>query len=160
MAVGVVQAEPVRKAATPARAASAAQPAASEPQEVGKVYRSEPAPVAAPVAVAAAAKPVAAVAGKPAPPPAAAKPQAASSAAKAAGKYLVNVGLFAQETNAANALAKLTEAGLPGYSDAIRSPTKGELTRVRAGPFASQADAEAAAVKVRALGLDALVAGP
>jgi DedD protein len=90
-------------------------------------------------------------------PPAATKPQAASSAAKAQSKHLVNVGLFAQEANADHAMAKLKEAGLPAYTEEIRSPTKGKLTRVRVGPFTSDADAEAAAVKIRALGLDALL---
>lgn len=160
VAVGVVQAEPVRKASAPARAVSAPQPAASSPQETGKVYRSEPTPAAAPAVAPVAAKPTAPVAGKPATPPAAAKPRAPASTAKADGKFLVNVGLFAQEANASNAMAKLKEASLPAYTEEIRSPTKGKLTRVRVGPFANQSEADAAAAKIRALGLDALVAHP
>lgn len=156
----MVQLEPPRKVPAPARLASPAQPAVSSPQEVGKVYRSEPAPAPTPVVPPVAAKPSVAVAGKPASPPAAAKPPAASSAAKADGKHLVNVGLFAQEANASNAMAKLKEANLPAYTEEIRSPTKGKLTRVRVGPFTSQADAEAAAVKIRALGLDAMLLRP
>lgn len=156
VAIGVVQAEPPRKVPAPARPAVPAQPAVSSPQEAGKVYRSEPPAVMAPVA----AKPLVAVAGKSATPPAAAKPQAAGSAAKADSKHLVNVGLFAQEANANNAVAKLKEASLPVYTEEIRSPTKGKLIRVRVGPFSTQADAEAAVVKIRALGLDALLVRP
>lgn len=158
VAIGVVQVEPPRKVPTPTRPASAGVPAASGPQEVGRVYRSEPAPLPALAPVA--AKPAAVVAGKPAAPPAAAKPQPASSAAKSESKHLVNVGLFAQEANANNTLAKLKEAGLPAYTEEIRSPAKGKLTRVRVGPFSSDADAEAAAVKIRTLGLDALLVRP
>ena len=160
VAIGVVQVEPPRKVPTPTRPAPAAVPAASIPQEVGKVYRSQPAPAAVPAISPIFAKPLAAIAGKPATPPAAAKPQPASSAAKSESKHLVNVGLFAQEANANNALAKLKEAGLPAYPEEIRSPAKGKLTRVRVGPFTSDADAEAAAVKIRALGLDALLVRP
>jgi DedD protein len=87
---------------------------------------------------------------------AAAKPKTASSTPKATGNFLINVGLFAQESNATNALAKLKEAGLNAYNEEIRG-AKGKLTRVRVGPFTAQADADSAATKIRALGLDALV---
>ncbi|MBC7916620.1 MAG: SPOR domain-containing protein [Rhodoferax sp.] len=157
VAIGVVQVEPPRKVATPARPASATQPTASSPQEVGKVYRSEPAAALTTVTPATPVTPATSLAAKPV---AAAKPQAASSAPKVESKHLVNVGLFALEANANNAMAKLKEASLPAYAEEIRSPTKGKLTRVRVGPFASQADAEAAVLKIRALGLDALLARP
>jgi hypothetical protein len=155
---GRVQTDAPRKAPEPpARAAS--QPASS-PQEVGKVYRSEPAPVAVkPAAPASTVKPVPAPAGKPSIAVAAAKPKAASSAPKATGSFLINVGLFAQESNATNAVAKLKEAGLNGYSEEIRGP-KGKFARVRVGPFSNQTDADAAAVKIKSLGLDALVMAP
>lgn len=169
VAIGVVQPETPRKApatataSAPARAASAAEPASSSPQDVGKVYRSETVPASSPVSLPAApvaARPASAVAGKPMPAPAAAKPRATGSSAKVEGAYLVNVGLFAQEANATNAVSKLKEANLPVYTEEVRSPTKGKLTRVRVGPFANRADADTAAAKVKALGLDALVARP
>ncbi len=81
--------------------------------------------------------------------------------AKASGepdqKFWVNVGLFADENNARNAAAKLEDAGIaPAVS--VMETTKGKRTRVRAGPFASLAEAERAADKIQFIGLDAVVA--
>ena len=96
--------------------------------------------------------------------------QAAASAAKvpkataAAGDtaseaFVLNVGLFADENNARNAYTKLKDAGLPAQSQALQFP-KGLRTRVRVGPFATQAEAERAAEQVRALKLDAVLGKP
>jgi len=73
--------------------------------------------------------------------------------------YGVSVGLFAVPENAERAQAKLVEAGLPVSSDPIES-ARGLLTRVRVGPFESRDQAQAAAERVRALGLDARVYAP
>lgn len=69
---------------------------------------------------------------------------------------LINVGLFAQESNARNAHAKLLEAGLPATKQTFNT-SKGPRTRVRAGPFATRPEAEAAALKIRALSMDAII---
>jgi cell division septation protein DedD len=74
----------------------------------------------------------------------------------AAGSFGINVGLFADDNNARNALVLLSDAGLPAYTQVLRGK-KGKLTRVRVGPFDAAAQAERAAEKIRALGLDALV---
>lgn len=71
----------------------------------------------------------------------------------------VNVGMFAKEANAERAKALLVEAGLPVLDDPIES-ARGPLTRVRVGPFERRDEAEAAAAKVRALGLEARVYAP
>lgn len=71
-----------------------------------------------------------------------------------AGRYGVNVGLFAKETNAKNAQAKLEAAKLPTRVDTLQMQ-RGPRTRIRVGPFTTEAQAEEAAVKIRALGLDA-----
>lgn len=71
----------------------------------------------------------------------------------------VNVGMFAKEANAERAKARLVEAGLPVLDDPIES-ARGPLTRVRVGPFERREEAEAAAAKVRALGLEARVYAP
>jgi cell division septation protein DedD len=107
---------------------------------------------------------------RPAPVPAVAKPQPLeepkaqarapvakpSKVAPSNGRYLINVGLFAQDDNARRAHARLEEAGLPAMSDTLQT-RNGERTRVRVGPFATQAQADAAAEQVRALQLDAIV---
>lgn len=73
-----------------------------------------------------------------------------------AQRYVVNVGLFAQENNARNALTQLTDADLPASTQSVKTG-QGTRTRVRVGPFDTQAEADRAADKVRAMGLDAQV---
>lgn len=70
--------------------------------------------------------------------------------------FYINVGLFAVPGNGRNAYQKLDAAGLPVFLDGIQSK-KGPLTRVRVGPFTTRAQADAAAKKIRALQLAAIV---
>ncbi len=70
--------------------------------------------------------------------------------------FLVNVGLFADPNNARNAAAKLEDAGIAVLLNEMDT-AKGKRTRVRAGPFATQAEAERAADKIQFIGLDAVV---
>ncbi len=70
-------------------------------------------------------------------------------------RYGVNVGLFANPENAQSAQSKLDGAGLPVLRDTLNMP-RGPRFRVRVGPFAAQAEADAAVTRIRALGLDAL----
>ena len=84
---------------------------------------------------------------------------ATASSPSASGKYLINVGLFADPNNARNAYAKLQDAGLSANLHELKS-AKGPLTRVRVGPFDSEAEAERAAEKIRALRLEAAVVKP
>jgi DedD protein len=86
----------------------------------------------------------------------AAKKEAANTAAAETGKFLINVGLFADANNARNAYVKLQDAGLPALSQEVTS-SKGPRTRVRVGPFESQPEADRAAEHIRALKLDAAV---
>ncbi len=95
------------------------------------------------------------------------KPKAAASApaqktsAAATGKaaanksFFVNVGLFGVPENAAKAHAKLLEAGLPSVMKELKAKTR--QIRVRVGPYSSQAQADAAVEKIRALQLEASV---
>lgn len=83
-------------------------------------------------------------------------PRTETGSASETGKFLINVGLFADENNARNALVKLQDAGLPALSQEIKS-SKGKRTRVRVGPFESQPEADRAAERIRALQLDAVV---
>ena len=88
-----------------------------------------------------------------------AKPSASTPKEATSRPFFINVGLFAIPENAARANAKLLEAQLPSVVKELKS-TKGRQIRVRVGPFASQAAADAAAEKIKALQLDAAVIQP
>jgi cell division septation protein DedD len=64
-----------------------------------------------------------------------------------AAEFTVQVGVF---NNPNSAIAKLSAAGVPYYTEA-----KGSLTRVLAGPFASREAAEKALKQLKGMGLDA-----
>lgn len=66
------------------------------------------------------------------------------------------MGLFADVNNARNARAKISDAGLTAFTQTLRTP-QGPRTRVRCGPYATQAEADRAADTIRALRLDAIV---
>jgi DedD protein len=77
---------------------------------------------------------------------------AAKTAPKTAPKppleeYVVQVGAF---SNPEAVLAKLAAAKLPYYTETL----KGNLTRVRAGPFPSKEAAEKAHARLKSLGLE------
>lgn len=94
--------------------------------------------------------------------PAVAPPAPVVKAAEAAmpeGSYLINVGLFAQEDNARRTFDRLRAAGLPAITQELQRGDN-TLTRVRVGPFASRGQADAAAEKIRAMQLDAVVTRP
>jgi cell division septation protein DedD len=70
--------------------------------------------------------------------------------------FYVNAGLYAVPGNASKAFSKLESAGLPVFTEVITTKD-GQRTRVRVGPYATRAKADAAAKKIRALKLDAIV---
>jgi len=75
------------------------------------------------------------------------KPAAkAESATPAANEYVVQIGAFLHPDSV---LAKLVGAKVPYYTE----PAQGNLTRVRAGPFASREAADQAVAKLKELGL-------
>ena len=71
--------------------------------------------------------------------------------------YYINVGLFAEEANARKAQARLLNEGLPAFRQETLAGKKRRL-RVRVGPFSDRTDADAAAITIRTMGLEALVA--
>ncbi len=76
---------------------------------------------------------------------------AALPASTAAGNYAVSFGAYASVADADAVIARLKQAGLPGYSEAATINGR-PAWRVRVGPYADQATAEAVrleAVKVR-----------
>ena len=156
---------------TPVPAAASEQAPAPAPAAQPQPAASTP-PAAAPLAQAAdkvappkRPSPPQARARASAPDTPAAPPDTAASASTAqplpavgtAPGYYINVGLFAEEANARKAQARLLNEGLPAFRQETRVGKKRRL-RVRVGPYSDRADADAAAITIRAMGLDALVA--
>jgi cell division septation protein DedD len=127
---------PVPKSAAP-DSAPETEPEAPKPAVV--VPQAEPLPPLAPPA--------------PLVPPAASIPTAPTTLAQG---FYINVGLFAVPSNGSNAFKKIEDSGLPVFSDTVETK-KGQLTRVRVGPFATRALADASARTIRTLKLDAIV---
>lgn len=84
---------------------------------------------------------------------------AGSAVAKPAdenGRFVVQVGAFADADKAREVRQKLEKAGLKTYTSVAKT-ADGERTRVRVGPFANRAEADRAAAKVKGLSLSAAV---
>ncbi|MBD9581601.1 SPOR domain-containing protein [Delftia sp. DLF01] len=153
---GTVEPMPV-VAAAGAAGAVAATAAAAIPVKAALVPTKAPAPTPAPTPakpskVAAETKPA-----KPAEPVAKAPaPTKAASAALEPGNYYINIGVFSEAGNAGRVVERLEKAKLPTLSQTLHS-NKGEIVRVRSGPFAKQRSADQAAAKIRAMGMEATV---
>jgi DedD protein len=82
----------------------------------------------------------------------------AASAAPAAaeGRMVVQVGAFADATKAREARLKLEKAGLKTYTQ-VAETKDGKRIRVRVGPFATRAEADKAASKIKSLDLPASI---
>lgn len=80
----------------------------------------------------------------------------AAAPAEAAGRFVVQVGAFADAAKAQETRQKLERAGLKTYTHVAKTP-QGDRTRVRVGPFSSRADADKAAARIKALALPAAV---
>ena len=75
-----------------------------------------------------------------------AKVAAKRESAATTGQYVIAIGAFAQPDSV---IAKIAGAKLPYYTE----PAQGNLTRVRAGPFANRDAADQAFAKLKELGL-------
>lgn len=107
---------------------------------------------------------------KPAPPPAAKpavpapaatvappeKPAAAASAPAESGRYVIQAGAYSEAGKLREARAKIEKLGLKTYTQVVESD-KGSRTRVRVGPYATRAEAEAVAAQVKRSGLPAAI---
>ena len=71
-------------------------------------------------------------------------------------RYVVQVGAFAEREKARMAQQKLERAGLKNYTN-VAETKNGTRIRVRAGPFASKAEADRAAEKIKGLDLPAAI---
>jgi DedD protein len=140
---------PVVAAPTPSVAPSAAPaPVAAKPAE---------APAPAPVKTSEAtspAKPV--VTAAPVPKPAVESPKPAAPSAQAAGRFVVQIGAFAEASAVRDVRNKAEKAGLATFTQTV-STADGQRTRVRVGPFASREEAEKAAAQAKAAGLGGAV---
>ncbi|OUM01010.1 SPOR domain-containing protein [Variovorax sp. JS1663] len=88
---------------------------------------------------------------------AAAKPTTSTpAAADENGRFVVQVGAFADADKAREVRQKLEKAGLKTYTHVAKT-SDGERTRVRVGPFGTRAEADKAAGKVKGLSLSAAV---
>ena len=136
-------------APAPALAASETVPTASAS---GPVTEATPAPV----------KPAPVAKAESKPEPKAAKPEAKAEPKKtetrpaAETRYVVQVGSFADENRARDARSKIERAGFKNYTQAVETKD-GKRIRVRAGPFASKAEAERVAEKLKKLDLPGTV---
>lgn len=77
-------------------------------------------------------------------------------AAAAAGRFVVQVGAFADVAKAREARLKLEKAGLKTYTQVVQAKD-GRRVRVRVGPFESKAAADKAAQKIKKLDLPAAI---
>jgi DedD protein len=80
-----------------------------------------------------------------------AKPAAANGE-----RYIVQVGAFADVTKAREVRLKVERAGLKTYTHVIET-SEGKRIRVRVGPFATKAEADKAAEKIKKLDLPAAI---
>lgn len=140
-------------------------PAAAAPEKKGEA----PAPIAEPLPAKAEPKAEPSQV-KPEAPPAKAEPAAAQKAVKAPSppsditereraqaalddqNWVVTLDAFSNAANVKQLQTRLSAAGVKSYTEPVKT-SKGELTRVRAGPFASREAAEKARAKLDAMGL-------
>lgn len=155
--LGPSTAAPARHSAAPAPDASRAE---APPPRPAAPETATPNAAAQAAATSAETMPPASTAVSSAPATDATAPPLADNTATTVGTapgYYINVGVFADEANARKAQARLLNEGLPAFRQEFFAAQRRRV-RVRVGPFERRDDAEAAAVSVRALGLEAVVA--
>ncbi|RZJ14879.1 MAG: SPOR domain-containing protein [Acidovorax sp.] len=153
---GLTEGEELVHGSRPAAPKPAAPPAAAPKPEVKPEPKPEPKPVPAPEH-------------KPTPKPDdAARARAllegrttadagAAAAAKAEdGRFIVQVGAFADADKAREARTKVERAGMKTYTQVVDTKD-GKRTRVRVGPYSDRGEADKAAARIRALDLSASV---
>ena len=77
-------------------------------------------------------------------------------AASGGGRFIVQIGAFADATKAREVRLKVERAGLKTYTHVIETG-EGKRIRVRVGPYPTRADADKAAGRIRALDLPAAI---
>lgn len=140
---------PVDAAAQNPTGPTTVQPDADTITPVDTATTPKPAPSAAPAAAAVApapstaAKPVAATKPVPEPP----KPMPGEAAD---GRFLVHLGVYTAAKNVEDLVAALKKGGFPAFAEATEYAGK-PAQRVRVGPYADRAAAEAARLRIKQL---------
>ena len=88
--------------------------------------------------------------------PAPSPTSAAANGGELSERFIVQVGAFAEVVKAREARLKVEGAGLKTYTQ-VAETTGGKRIRVRVGPFATRAEADRAASKIKTLGLAAAI---
>jgi DedD protein len=78
----------------------------------------------------------------------------AAGAAAGGERFIVQFGSFADESKAREVRQKVERAGLKTYAQ-VAETSEGKRHRARVGPFATRAEAEKAAAKIKSLDLPA-----
>lgn len=146
------------KPAEPGRAAEPAKAAQSvKAAEPGKTGEAEKTAAKAPPADRSSA-PAAASSPEPSPPaPAGDEAARARAILDDAGQFIVQLGVFADPANVTKVRARVKAEGYNSFVEILDGGGKPK-TRVRAGPFASRADAERARERLQRAGLPGIVA--
>jgi DedD protein len=129
--------------------------AAPQPEPKPETRAPEPKPDVKPAPKPAEPKPDTRAEAKPEPKPAT-KPEADKPTAADDGRFVVQIGAFAEAGSAREARQKVEAMGLKTYTQVIESDT-GRRIRVRIGPYGTKAEADKAAARIKASGLPAAV---
>ncbi|WP_439537689.1 SPOR domain-containing protein [Methyloversatilis sp.] len=99
------------------------------------------------------------------PPKPAAAPAAAGEASRVAalldgksGAFALQLGVFSDAANVAKLRARAKELGFPTFTEPVKLENGQSRTRVKVGPFATRAAAEAAQRKLEGAGMRSMVA--
>jgi len=84
---------------------------------------------------------------------------AAQARAKGEGRYLLQVGAYANESGAAIAVERVQATGLRAFTEKIKTD-RGDRVRVRVGPFTTRDAAEQARTQLQAAGVQAAMITP
>jgi DedD protein len=84
---------------------------------------------------------------------------AAQARAKGDGRYLLQVGAYANESGAATVVERVQATGLRAFTEKVKTD-RGDRVRVRVGPFASRDVAEQARGQLQAAGVQAALITP
>ncbi len=76
-----------------------------------------------------------------------------TSTANGSGKYVIQIGAFASESNVKALVARLKAQNIPSYVLNKTNTDGGKVFLVRAGPYADKDTAETAEKKIKAMGL-------
>jgi DedD protein len=131
----------------PQPSAPAAKPAVEEaPAKIAAAPAAAPLPQEAPPPATTESK-------EPAQPAAKPKPKPKPAAKAKGGQYVVQVIALADAGKAQQMQQQIAGAGIKSYTEVVKT-AKGDVTRVRAGPFASRSAAEKAREQLKALGMN------